>query len=252
MADQLEDLEDSWQWTRSHLPGVLERHAPGHSVDLSHLLLTGGSAGGYCVMQLALSHPNDISAVAAAYPFLDPKDDLIVKGPTAEEPTILRFPREDIPSKEAVVAWIKETRKTVASRAELERPPFAVGAAQYGIFYSEIFDNRNLNQPEFLPIERIKACANLPKKMYVENDSNQQRLNYADISRWILHGDDDTVVHIRASHKFVDLVREKLPDTTIRFDIAPGEDHAFDLVKASWELHAIGAMEFVRQSWLGD
>lgn len=125
-------------------------------------------------MQLALSHPNDVSAVAVAYPFVDPKDDLIVKGPTADEPTILRFPREDIPSKDAVVAWIKETRKTVTSRAELERTPFAVGAAQYGIFDSGIFDNSSLNRPEFLPMERIKAGAKLPKKMYVE--SNPARL----------------------------------------------------------------------------
>jgi len=69
-------------------------------------------------------------------------------------------------------------------------------------------------------------------------------------SRWILHGDDDTVVHIRASHKFIDLAAKKLPETTIRFDIASGEDHAFDLLKTSWELHAIGALDFVKRSWL--
>jgi hypothetical protein len=116
-------------------------------------------------MQLALSHPNDVSVVAVAYPFLDPNDDIFFNGPGAEEHTILRFPLEDIPSKDAVVAWIEETRKTVTSKAELERTSFSVGAAQYGLFDSEIFDSSNLNRPEFLPMVRIKAGANLPKKI---------------------------------------------------------------------------------------
>jgi hypothetical protein len=165
VADVLEDLEDFWQWTRSHLPEVLEHHAPGHSTDLSRLLLTGNSAGGYGVMQLALSHPNDVSAIAVAYPFVDPKDNIFVKGPTDENPTILRFPLKDIPSKNVVVTSIDEARKTVTSKAELERTPFAVGATQYGLFNSEIFDSSNLNRTDFLPMERIRAGAKLPKKM---------------------------------------------------------------------------------------
>ncbi|KFZ15406.1 hypothetical protein V501_02722 [Pseudogymnoascus sp. VKM F-4519 (FW-2642)] len=62
----------------------------------------------------------------------------MLKGPGAEEPTILRFPREDIPSKDSVVTWIEETEKTVSSMAGLERAPFAVGATQHGLFDSKI------------------------------------------------------------------------------------------------------------------
>lgn len=58
------------------------------------------------------------------------------------------------------------------------------------------------------------------------------------------------MVHLRATKEFVDLIREKLPDTTVRLDVASGEDHAFDHLKTSWELHAIGALDFVKQSWL--
>ncbi|KAH8888030.1 alpha/beta-hydrolase [Thozetella sp. PMI_491] len=234
VADVLEDLEDFWQWTRTTLPAALELRTPGHSVDFHRLLLTGSSAGGYAATQLALSHPDDISVVAMAYPFVDPKDDVIVSGPKAGEPTILRFPLEDMPSKEAVAAWVKEARQTVTTRAGLERTPLAVAAAQYGQFDELFFDNRNLNRPEFLPMERIKAGAKLPKKM------------------WILHGDDDSVVYLRTSRNLLNLIREKLPDTSVRLDIAPGEDHAFDLTKTSWELHAIGAMDFVRDAWLGN
>jgi hypothetical protein len=68
--------------------------------------------------------------------------------------------------------------------------------------------------------------------------------------RWVLHGDDDSVVYIRTSHKFVNLVQEKLPDTNVRFDIAPGQDHALDILVPEWESFAVGALDFVRESWL--
>lgn len=70
------------------------------------------------------------------------------------------------------------------------------------------------------------------------------------VRRWILHGDDDSVVYLRTSRHFVALAQEKLPETTIRLDIAKGEDHAFDLQKTSWELHAIGGLDFVKDGWL--
>lgn len=57
-------------------------------------------------------------------------------------------------------------------------------------------------------------------------------------------------MHLRTTQEFVDLIREKLPDTMVRFDVANGEDHAFDHLKTSWELHAIGALDFVKEAWL--
>jgi pimeloyl-ACP methyl ester carboxylesterase len=165
VADVLEDLEDFWQWTRSGLSQVLEHRAPGHTIDLSRLLLVGNSAGGYCVLQLALSHPLDVSALALLYPFVDPKDRIMVTGPAADEPTVLRFPREDIPSKDATIAWIEEARKTITTKAGAERTPFCVSATQNGLFYSTIFDSSNLNRLEFEPLKRIKSGAKLPRKM---------------------------------------------------------------------------------------
>lgn len=166
VADTLEDLEDFWQWTRSDaLTKMLQTCAPGHSLDLSRLLLTGSSAGGYAAMQLALSHPDDISAVATAYPFVNPRDRIMFSGPRDDEPTILRLPREEIPSKEAVLAWIEEAKKTVTTKAGLERTPFAVAASQYGLYYSKIFDPRGLNRLDFIPTERLRAGAKLPKNM---------------------------------------------------------------------------------------
>lgn len=58
-------------------------------------------------------------------------------------------------------------------------------------------------------------------------------------------------MYIRSSQGFVNLVREKLPDVIIRFDIASGQDHAFDLQKPDWESFAVGSLDFVKVSWLG-
>ncbi|VUC28419.1 unnamed protein product [Clonostachys rosea] len=232
VADVLEDLESFWQWTRSSLANLLKDRAPSVSLDFSRLLVTGGSAGGYGATQLALSHPDEISAVALAYPFVDPKDPAMVDGPAPGEPSILRFDVDELPSKDSVVSWIEETRKAATSKAGWDRTKWAVSAAQNGIFYSQIFDNLGLNRPEFFPLERIRRGAKLPKKV------------------WILHGDDDTVVYLRATHRLVALAQEKLPETTIRLDIGKGEDHAFDLQKTSWELHAIGGLDFVKDGWL--
>lgn len=62
----------------------------------------------------------------------------MLKGPGAEELTILRFPREDIPSKDPVDTGIEEAEKTVSGMAGLERAPFAVSATQHGLLDSKI------------------------------------------------------------------------------------------------------------------
>lgn len=67
-----------------------------------------------------------------------------------------------------------------------------------------------------------------------------------------MHGDDDSVVHIRATHKFVNLVKKMLPETRLRFDIAEGEDHAFDYEAPRWKSFAQGALTFTSRAWLGN
>lgn len=165
VADVLDDLEDFWKWTHSDLAGLLERRGDGHSLDLSRVLLTGQSAGGYTSMQLALSHPDEISAVAVAYPFVNPKDHIMTDGPAPGEPTVLRFPAADIPSKQEILAWVDDAKKTITTRAGFERTLLSVGAAQHGLFYDHIFDSSSLNRPDFIPTERLRAGARLPKNM---------------------------------------------------------------------------------------
>lgn len=67
-----------------------------------------------------------------------------------------------------------------------------------------------------------------------------------------MHGDDDSVVYIRGTQKFANLLKEKLPETTLRFDIAQGEDHAFDFEAPRWKSFAKSALDFTLKAWLGD
>jgi acetyl esterase/lipase len=164
IADQLEDLEDFWQWYRITLPSVLQRNAAGYEIDYNHSLLIGGSAGGYYATQLAMSHPDEISALALTYPAVDLKDDIWTDGPEESAPTVLRFPADEMAPRDEALAWVAEKRKTVASKGGFERTPFLVALTQHGLFAQEMFEHDGVRlQSEHLPLERLEAGAKLPK-----------------------------------------------------------------------------------------
>jgi hypothetical protein len=97
------------------------------------------------------------------YPLIDIDDRIWTEGPRSDEPTVLRMPLEEFPSKEDTLAWIEEKRKVPESRAGMERTPYAAAAAQWGLFASHLLDKKGLNSAEFRPIKRIEAGARLPK-----------------------------------------------------------------------------------------
>jgi acetyl esterase/lipase len=164
VADQLEDLEDFWQWYRGSFPSVLQREAPGHKIDYKQSLLIGGSAGGYYAAQLAMSHPDEISALGLTYPAVDLRDEIWTKGPAEGAPTVLRFPLEEMASREDALSWVEEKRKTVASKGGFEISPFVVALTQHGLFAQEMLEHNGVKlQPEHLPLERLKGGARLPK-----------------------------------------------------------------------------------------
>lgn len=48
----------------------------------------------------------------------------------------------------------------------------------------------------------------------------------------------------------MDVVKEQLLATNLRFDIAKGQDHAFDIEPTLWQPYAEPAMRFVIDGWL--
>jgi acetyl esterase/lipase len=166
VSDQLEDLEDFWRWSRGTLPTVLRGNASGHEIDYSRTLLVGGSAGGYYATQLAMSHPDEISALALAYPAVDLRDEIFTKGPAEGAPSVMRFPMEKMASRDDALAWVQEKRKTVASKGGFEITPFVVALAQHGLFAQEMLEYNGVKlQLEQLPLERLRAGGRLPKAL---------------------------------------------------------------------------------------
>lgn len=120
----------------------------------------------YYATQLALSHPNEISVLGVAYPAFDLKDDIFVNGPKPGGPTVLRFPAAEIPSKEGALAWVEGRREIVASKGGFEITPYAVGLAQHGDFFAQMFEHGAVKvEPQHLLIERVKNGARLPKNV---------------------------------------------------------------------------------------
>lgn len=67
----------------------------------------------------------------------------------------------------------------------------------------------------------------------------------------MIHGDDDSVVNIRMSNEMADLIERMLPETTLKYDVARGQDHGFDLTTSLWEESFAGAaLDFITKAWL--
>jgi hypothetical protein len=116
-------------------------------------------------MPLALSRPDEVSAVAMAYPLLDLKDNIFVNGPAPGEPAVLRFPAEQMPAKADTIAWFEKERAAVTTKDGWDRTPYCVSTCQYGLFASKILDNRNLNRP--FPLAKIEAGGCQAAETYV-------------------------------------------------------------------------------------
>lgn len=146
------------------MPSILQDKASGYEIDYKQSLLIGASAGGYYAAQLATSHPDEISALALAYPAVDLRDEMWTKGPAAGAPTVFRFPLEEMPSTEDTLAWVEERREKVVSKGGFEATPYLVALTQNVLFASEMLEHNGVKlQPQQLPLERLRTGAMLPK-----------------------------------------------------------------------------------------
>lgn len=143
---------------------MLTTEAPGHEVDLTQILLAGGSAGGYGCTQVALSHPKEVKALAIAYPMLDLDSPFWHQGP--KQGTVMGFPLEMLGTKASTQKAIEEARETVTTEANFTRTLSASAVVQWGLF-SSLFDPKQEKKREWLPLERIRCGETLPAKVYV-------------------------------------------------------------------------------------
>lgn len=87
VLEVLEDVEDHWRWLHQSLPLLLQRETNNTvKADLSRIMTIGDSAGGYLSLQMGLSHPDEIRAVNAVYPMVNPKAPYFWPGAACVQP----------------------------------------------------------------------------------------------------------------------------------------------------------------------
>jgi hypothetical protein len=158
-SDILSDLRSLWDWVHSTLPSVLQTHfkPSAHSADLSRIALVGGSAGGYCAVQQALDHPDEVRVVLLAYPLLDLESDFMAKGIGATK--ILGMTP---PSKAEVEERLRDLKPgNVVTMGGFERwMPVGIGVYTAGLLPQVMGDGKDV-----VPFRRIREGARLPKKV---------------------------------------------------------------------------------------
>ncbi|MCJ1378246.1 hypothetical protein MMC17_001343 [Xylographa soralifera] len=159
-AEILEDLESVWRWVHDSLQSVLTdhfAHKPGHTADLGRIMLYGGSAGGYCALQLALSHPDEVQALMMAYPMADVDGGWNVTGNGGAD-MLGRAP----PSETEVDAFVAENKKpgAVATTGDWDRVRMGIGGQAWGKTRGWLGSGKDV-----VPFDRIKAGAGLPAKV---------------------------------------------------------------------------------------
>lgn len=66
-----------------------------------------------------------------------------------------------------------------------------------------------------------------------------------------MQGTDDSVVPLRQTDALYELLRTLLPVVNIRYDVAEGQDHAFEVDERNWSEFKAPATTFLIKGWIG-
>ena len=127
-----------------------------HAADLSRIALVGGSAGGYCAIQQALDHPDEVRVVLLAYPLLDLESDFMAKGIGATK-VLGMTPASKAEVEEQLRNLIPGG---VVTTGGFERLPLGIGVYAAGLLPQVMGDGKDV-----VPFRRIREGAQLPKKV---------------------------------------------------------------------------------------
>lgn len=248
------------------LDSALQKEHPGIQADFSRVAIGGGSAGGYCALQVALTHNNPTSGttssfepkprvVFALYPYVSirtPNWTQAYTKPIAGSP---QLPESLVDDHFSSIATAKEkTGKPpilsnapmiTASGAFTDRARLAISAEQHGRIL-EFFGPERDTSPgkrRLHPEDRIEDGLVLPPTVIIQG---------TDDSVSPVSGADLFVEHIR-KYKAVDGWAQKTEEEVLRYYRKPGEhflevelglnDNTEDWIKE--------AAEFIEKNWLG-
>ncbi|KAF1811937.1 alpha/beta-hydrolase [Eremomyces bilateralis CBS 781.70] len=248
--DILNDMRDFWKWVQRTLTHVLPRTSGPRRIapDLTNILCTGESAGGYLAIQSLLHlcrqalfpsldrlyKPIVMRALILGFPSLDLRSPWFSKaGPKSimnSEPwgdvKILQEHMLNLPHGEVVTS--DPTRK----RIELARI-----IIQHGQM-TRLLGNRT----ELFPLECLGIL--------------QMFLNQAPNGRhpfiWIYHGDKDTAVPFDGTKRFVSQIHHEVPQVQIKLSIGQGMEHGYDTALGMDEGWVRQGLQIIDRYWGGD
>ncbi|KAG9648890.1 alpha/beta-hydrolase, partial [Aureobasidium melanogenum] len=203
--DILTDLHNFYAWLHGHLASFVTASFPGQAStpDLSNILVTGESAGGYMAVQsVLLGETKGTKAVIAHYPMIDLKDACYSK---PGRKVIWGQPPPSYPD-----GWldqqleIAKSAKPITERIPKEGEPDLFVASLLEGRYTEILGSDS----RLFPSENLRSL--------------QQRGGSL-TPVWMFHGDKDTLIPMDGTLKFVWEAQGGVKEI-----IVPGAEHGFD------------------------
>lgn len=194
--DILEDIASLGDWLTSSLPTYLASKDSSIEPDLSRILMSGDSAGGWMALQSILSLPeNTFRACFIQYPVVNAI-------PISPDAILMGNP---VPPKSDLDEFLASMKPgTIISGAT---PPARATIMSLLLAYGRWDEFFGTGQ-HLMPETRIETA-----KFFVPT--------------YIMHGKDDSLVPLKWTEKFVDRARELFPHT--RFDlVTPPGEHGFD------------------------
>ncbi|KAK6435315.1 hypothetical protein LTR95_008497 [Oleoguttula sp. CCFEE 5521] len=227
----LEDVRDFFAWIAS--PEGLAKALPtGIEVDVSDILVTGGSAGGYLSIQSGLldlpeTQRKAIKVIISQYPMLDMRDRWWTED---YEKNI--FSAGPNPPKHLLADHLASLKGDEVVTERIPPKDEWMGGSIIGEgLYPKFLGTATELYPLEVLTQRAKEGVRVPPT-------------------WVFHGTEDDVVPIEGTHKFVELWKESLPgkegDLFVNYE--PG-GHGFDAectVETEWVKKGL---EFTGQYW---
>lgn len=203
--DILSDLHNFYAWLHGNLASFVissfGQQAP--IPDLSNILITGESAGGYMATQsVLLGEAKGIKAVIAHYPMIDLKDAWYSK---PGRKVIWGQPPPSYPN-----GWLDKKLEAAKSAGPVtERIP---NEGELDLFVASLLEGRyteNLgSDTRLFPLENLETIKERGQSL---------------TPIWMFHGEEDTLIPMDGTLKFV---REA--QGGVKESIIPGAEHGFD------------------------